>query len=346
MKHLLSTVYFLLFFSCYIHAQKGIIKEIKFTGNQKTKSLFLKKIIKVKKGDTLDSLKIQTDIERVKRLECMAHADYNITSKDGDYYITYDLKENFSIIPGLRIGQANDDSFSYRVSLFDFNAFGRNITVGGFYQREVFNSYGFYLEHPYLLSNKWGLGLDYLKITTQEPMYTDDSQLNYNYTTQGPELIVFYEHNFNNRFEFGLKSLKKNYTIIPDDPLNNNVVNIQEPSINNQVVRSSFEYVDLDIAYHNISGIRNFLEASFFSDTNDLIQTKYIFTTNTQYFKRIGNKGNWANQFQIQYSNPVKNTNFTPITIDNQLNTRGAGNTVDRGTTSIALNTEYRHTLI
>jgi len=346
MKYILFILFSL---SCVTisYAQKGIINNIHFTGNKKTKASFLTKIIKVKKGEVLDSLKIQTDIARIKRLDGIAHADFTIiTTEEDTYTINYNLTENFSIIPGLQIGQANDGSFSYRISVFEFNALGRNIIIGGFYKREVFNSYGFYIEHPYLFNNKWGLGFNYLNLTTQQPIYFDEGQVNYTYTSKAPELTVFYEHNFNNRFELGAKIIKDEYLVIQGDPQNEGVINALEPSINQQSIRGSYEYVDLDIEYHNISGTRSFIEATFLSNANNLLQTNYIFNSNSQYFKRIGKRGNWANRFQIQYSNPVTNTDFTPIVIDNQLNTRGAGNTIDRGTTSLALNTEYRHTFI
>ena len=91
--------------------QKGTIKEITYSGNKKTKASFLNKIKKVKKGEKLDSLKIQTDIERLKRLDGIAYADYTITNEKGNYTVNYNLTEDFSVIPGLQIGQANDDSF-------------------------------------------------------------------------------------------------------------------------------------------------------------------------------------------------------------------------------------------
>ena len=360
MKYFLY-LFLILLCSVNIVAQKGIIKEITYSGNKKTKATFLNKIKKVKKGEKLDSLKIQTDIERLKRLDGIAHADYTVTNENDNYIVNYNLTENFSIIPGLQIGQANDDSFSFRVSVFEFNALGRNIIVGGFYKREVFNSYGFYIEHPYLFNNKWGLGFNYQNLTTQQPIYfntvvprdtplleseSDREQINYTYTSKAPELTLFYEHDFNNRFELGVKIIEDEYLVIKGDPQNEGVINALEPKINQQSVRGSYEYIDLDIEYHNVSGFRSFFEATYFSNASSLLQTDYILNSDTQYFKRIGEKGNWANRLQFQYSNPVDNTNFTPITIDNQLNTRGAGNTIDRGTAAFALNTEYRHTFI
>ena len=38
-------------------------------------------------------------------------------------------------------------------------------------------------------------------------------------------------------------------------------------------------------------------------------------------------------------------TPFAPFAVDNNLNIRGVGNLIDRGTGAIVLNTEYRHTL-
>jgi hypothetical protein len=39
-------------------------------------------------------------------------------------------------------------------------------------------------------------------------------------------------------------------------------------------------------------------------------------------------------------------TPFAPFSVDNNVNIRGVGNIIDRGTGSIVLNTEYRYTVI
>ncbi|UZO82319.1 outer membrane protein assembly factor [Aquimarina sp. ERC-38] len=345
-KQKLFYLVFLMLGVTNICAQQGVVNEINYTGNKKTKAVFLDRIIKVKKGKAIDSLQIINDIERIKRLDGVAFATYTVEKMGNDYNVTYNLTENFSIIPGLRIGQANDDSFSFRVSVFEFNGLGRNIIAGGFYQREVFNSFGLFLEHPYLFTNKLGLGINYQDITTQQPIYSGDQQTDYNYTLRGPELTLFYEHNFNNRFELGFRAFEERYVTIEEEMQNIIPINAPEPELNSQVVRASYEYIDLDLEFHNLSGVRNFFDANYFLKNEGLLQTEYILNNTTQYFTRIGKRGNWANQLQLQYSNPVDNTNFVPITIDNQLNTRGAGNTIDRGTASFAVNTEYRYSLI
>ena len=342
-----SIKYILILFCCtVIQAQQGVIESLQISGNKKTKSSFIKYIAKVKENQPLDSLKIQLDIERIKRLDGVANAEYTVEKKGENYVVTYNLVDNFSIIPGIRIGEANDGSFAYRLSAFEFNGLGRNIIFGGFYQREVFDSYGIFLEHPYLLTNKLGLGANFQNLTTQEPIYTDEGQIDYNYTRKGAEFTLFYEHNFNNRFELGTKFFEERYRLLENQEEGVDVSDALEPILDKQFVRGSHEFIDIDIDYQYVSGVRNFFDATVFFGAEGELQTEYIFTNISQYFKRIGKKGNWASQLQLQLSNPVEDTFFVPIIIDNQLNTRGAGNTIDRGTASFALNTEYRHTLI
>ncbi|TYA69887.1 BamA/TamA family outer membrane protein [Seonamhaeicola marinus] len=336
-------------FQVFAQTNSFSVESLNFEGLKKTKSHFLSRIAKVKPGLETDSLTIITDIERFKRLDGIAYADYKVEPNGtSGYNVTYIIEENFSIIPGLRIGQASDDSFSYRFSAFEFNGLGRNIIFGGFYKKEVFNGFGVFLEHPYLLTNKLGLGVNYIDDSSQQPIFFNPDDVensnDFIYTTKGPEVTLFYELNFHNRFELGVKASKEEYMFINTN--NEDIVNIPEPSISRTAYRGSYEYVDLDIEYQNVSGFRNLFEASIFTNSNDLLQTDYMLNNTTQYFKRIGDKGNLATQLQLQISNPINKSVFAPLTIDNQLNIRGAGNIIDRGVAIAAINSEYRYTLI
>ena len=63
-----------------------------------------------------------------------------------------------------------------------------------------------------------------------------------------------------------------------------------------------------------------------------------------QYFKRSGEKGNWASRLRVGLSTN-NDTPFAPFAVDNNINIRGVGNVIDRGTGALVLNTEYRQTL-
>ncbi|SFD11368.1 outer membrane protein assembly factor [Algibacter pectinivorans] len=348
----ISIVIFLFFCLSFqgFSQKKFKVESLNFEGLKKTKASFLTRIAKVKVGKETDSVVVVNDIERFKRLDGIAFANYKIEYVgDAGYRVTYLLEENFSIIPGVRTGQANDGSFLYRFSAFEFNGLGRNIIFGGFFKREVFNGFGVFLEHPYLFSNKLGLGINYQDDTSQQPIYLNandiDNSANYAYTRKGPELTLFYELNFKNRFELGSKIFKEEYTLIRDDPENEGLVNVPEPQLNKALFRASHEFVDIDIQYQNQSGFRNFLDLNYFVGGQGVLQTEYIINNTTQFYKLIGSKGNFATQLKFQLSNTVNNTAFVPIIIDNQFNNRGVGNTVDRGISSTTVNTEYRHTL-
>ena len=60
---------------------------------------------------------------------------------------------------------------------------------------------------------------------------------------------------------------------------------------------------------------------------------------------RVGKRGNWASRLRLGLASNI-DTPFAPFAVDNNLNIRGVGNTIDRGTGAIVLNTEYRHSLI
>ena len=62
------------------------------------------------------------------------------------------------------------------------------------------------------------------------------------------------------------------------------------------------------------------------------------------YYKKIRENGNWASRLRVAAALGNEDSPFAPFTLDNQLNIRGVGNTVDRGTAALVLNTEYRHT--
>jgi outer membrane protein assembly factor BamA len=169
MKKLLTTILFCL--GLFVNAQETYITKIGFEGLERTRESFLKRLIKTKEGAVLDSVKVIGDVERLKRLPGIANASYSFKATPSGTIITYAIEENFTLIPGLRIANANDGSFAYRLSAFEFNLFGNNQLIGAFYEKNVFNSYGAFWEHPFLFSDKVGIGFNIQDVTTQEPVF-------------------------------------------------------------------------------------------------------------------------------------------------------------------------------
>ena len=324
------------------YGQDYVVADLKIQGNKKTKSSFIKKMSSTKSGAALDSLVIEEDIKRLKHLPSIAHAYYQVFhSSDNQYNVFYNIEENFTIIPSLNIYTTNDDEFAYRLGLYEFNLLGQNIAFGGFYQKDIYSSYAINFRAPNLFGKKFGLALNHQDLTTQEPVFFDDTTANYRYNNESLEILGLYEINFSNKIEFGINYFTENYkyksgATSPDVP--------QELTVHKLLYKGIYEYNNLDYYYQYVSGFRSMLNFQYVTSRDEMLPEFIIGWNDFYYFNRINKKGNLASRLRIGFATN-DNTPFAPFSVDNNVNIRGVGNTIDRGTASLVLNTEYRHTL-
>ncbi|MCH7524987.1 MAG: outer membrane protein assembly factor [Bacteroidetes bacterium] len=329
-------------FGLKMFAQEQIVADLKVQGNKKTKTSFIKKISSIKAGVVLDSLQIEEDIKRLKRLPSIAHAYYQVFySHDNKYNVFYNIEENFTIIPSVNIYTTNDDEFAYRLGLYEFNLFGQNIIFGGFYQKDIYSSYAINFRAPYLFSKKFGLAINHQDLTTQEPVFFDNTSADYKYNNTSIEVLGLYEINFKHRIEFGINYFTEDYSYIsgatsPEVP--------QELNVHKLLYKGIYEYNNLDYDYQYVSGFRSMFNFQYVTSTSVMLPSFVIGWNDFYYFKRLGEKGNWATRLRLGLSSNDE-TPFAPFSVDNNLNIRGVGNTIDRGTGAIVLNTEYRYTI-
>lgn len=332
----------------FVYSQEAIITKIEINGLKRTKESFLRRLVKVKPGSVYDSLKVATDVERLNRLAGIANATSTITKNtETDYTLTYTIVENFTIIPGIRISQANnDEDIAFRVSAFEFNLFGRGQILGGFYSRDVFDSYGVFWEAPFLFTNKLGVGINYQDNVTFEPIFVNDDSTSEDFRFQNRafQASLIYEFDFHNRAELGFTIGNQEYIVEEDQP---DLGLPDQLEANSVGIIGEYEYNDLDIEYQYVSGFRNQANAQYIfnSGGEEFLEDAFVGTNDLEYFYRIGEKGNLANRLRLSYTSN-DNSPFAPFALDNQINIRGVGNTVDRGTASVVINTEYRHTLL
>ena len=336
-----KAIVFLLFVSSlYSYGQEYIVYDLKIQGNKKLKASFIKKISTIKPGNVLDSLIIKQDIARLKRLPSVSHAYYQVFhSSDNQYNVFYNIEENFTLIPSASIYTTNDDEFAYRLGLSEFNLLGRNIAFGGFYQHDIYSSYAINFRAPYLFSNRFGLAVTHQNLTTQEPVFFDDETADYRYNNKSFEVLGLYEINFKNKLDLGLNYFTEDYKFKGE-----NLNDRPELNVHKWLVKGIYEYNNLDYFYQYISGFRSQLNFQYVTSTDDTLPDFFIGWNDFFYFKRIGKCGNWASRLRLGLSTN-DNSPFAPFSVDNNLNIRGVGNIIDRGTGVIVLNTEYRYTL-
>lgn len=337
-------ILFLCVFCFQVSAQQAIVADLKVQGNKKLKSAFIHKLSKVKPGVAFDSTMIEEDIKRLKRLPSIAHAYYQIfpTEKDGEYNVFYTIDENFTIIPSVNVYTTNEDEFAYRLGLYEFNLFGQNISFGGFYQKDIYSSYGINFRAPYLFSRNFGLAVNHQDLTTQEPVFFNNSTSDYKYNNTSYEILGLYEFNFKNRIELGINYFTEDYqykfgATSPDVP--------QALNVHKLLYKGIYAFNTLDYDYQYLSGFKNMFQFQYVTTRDKSLPGFLIGWNDLLYYKRIGQKGNWANRLRLGLASNDE-TPFAPFSVDNNLNIRGVGNTIDRGTAAIVLNTEYRRALI
>jgi outer membrane protein assembly factor BamA len=339
-------IFFLFAFSlcCFLaKSQQAMATKMEVKGAKRTKVSFVEKFVKMQEGMPLDSVQMEQDITRLKRLPSISHAYYQVFPlAKKKYEVHYIIEENFTLIPFANLFSSANDDFAFRIGLQEFNFLGSNITLGGFYQLDVFNSYGFSLRAPYLFSDKLGLAFNYNDFNTQEPVFFSDDTADYRYRNSGFELLGLYEFDFKNRMEIGFSLFTEDYNYLsgatrPNVPLALNV--------DKHLLKLIYAYEDIDYFYHYLDGFRSTLNFQYVGSSDTALPEFLIGFNDFSYYKRIGNRGNWANRLRLGLASNV-NSPFAPFTVDNNLNIRGVGNTIDRGTGAIVFNTEYRHTLV
>ena len=125
-------------------------------------------------------------------------------SQDHLYKVYIHIEENFTLIPEVNLWTTTNSQFSYKLGLYDYNFLGRNITFGGFYQNNGFDSYGINFKAPNLFSRKWGIALNHQNWKSEEPLYFGDNTANYLYNNTSYEVLGLYQANLKHQFSFGI----------------------------------------------------------------------------------------------------------------------------------------------
>lgn len=257
------------------------------------------------------------------------------------YKLTFNFEENFTLIPLFNYW-TTITTIAYKIGGYEYNLFGKNITFGGFYQYNGQNTFGLNFNAPYLFSNKWGLDFNFLNWKSEEPLYIGDQSTIYLYQNSSYELLGSYELNFKNRVQLGLSLFSEHYKATKA------VTSLNLPNeveTNKQLIKLIYTHQNLDYYYFYIQGFKSVFNGQFVTANNTAKNNFFIAWNDFLYYKRVGARGNWANRLRIGLSTNNESP-FAPFSLDNNINLRGVGNAVDRGTGSIVFNTEYRYTLV
>lgn len=336
---------FLLLSSWMTVAQTKNISKISFSGIKRIKPAFLEKVLSSKENQALDSIVIQNDIQFLNRLPAVANASYTVHKQSQNTYeIGFKIEERFTIIPLFNVYTSNNDEVAYRVGVSEYNFLGRGMVIGGFYQKDIYDSYRINFQAPYLFSKRFGIGLSYQNFTSLEPVFFSQGTVDYKYNNESYEVLALYEINAKNRFSTGVNIFTENYQYVPKE---GDVLPPVTSLIEDKTLyKFIYQYDNLKYHYQYVSGFKNIFNFQFVhSETNASSPNFLIGWNDMLYYKQIKSRGNFATRLRMGLSTN-NDSPFAPFALDNNVNIRGVGNVIDRGTGSIVLNTEYRYTVI
>ena len=332
---------FLLLISSVSLAQE--VSEIGFQENKRSKTSFLKNLVELRPGMPLDSAQLERDVNLLIRLAGVSHAYFQVHPKDdGSVKVTYGVQDNFTLIPQLNVYTTNDDEFAFRAGLYEYNFLGRNITIGGFYQDDIFSSFGLNFRAPNLFSRKLGIAVNYQDLTTLEPVFLDAGDADYRYNNTSFEVLGLYQFNFFHSAQLGVNFFNEDYRYIEGVTQDGVPLDFD---VNKILFKGIYEYRNVDFYYQYLEGFRSTLNLQYVISSDVVLPDFLIGFNDFIYYKRIGKRGNWASRLRLGLATN-SDSPFAPFAVDNNLNIRGVGNIIDRGTGVIVLNTEYRHTLV
>lgn len=324
------------------YTQENRITKITILGNKKTKYQAIQKQLTVEKGTELDSVRIQKDIRWLKRLPAFQDVYYEIQPKDLGYEVVYKVVERTTLIPSLNVYTTNKGELAFRIGLTEYNLFGQHIVLGAMYQYDIYSSYQSRIRLPFLFNKKTGLALSHSNFTTEEPIFLSQGTADYKYNNTAFELLLLHRFNFFHRIEVGGNYFNEAY----DYKRGATAAGVPTSfDINKFLCKGTYAYNNLDFNYQYVAGFRSVLNLQYVISAQSRFPDFIIGWNDFLYYERWGSHGNWANRLRLGLASNAE-TPFAPFAIDNNLNIRGVGNRIDRGTGVVVWNTEYRHTLL
>lgn len=324
-------------------AQKALpILGADFVGLKKTKPSYLRTILDLDQDKEIQLEHIDQFIQRLNNLSNITKATYRLDSIANGQLIIFDIEEAQTIFPIVNFGGIRGN-FWYQVGFTDINWLGKGNQLSLFYQNnDRRNNYSLYYRFPYINGSRWGGSLSFLRWASTEPLYFDEGAVFYDYSNLSFSATAIYEFSLGHNLEFGGNYFIENYEKTPDQDLEDppGPDGLRQPKLLGKVIHR-INRINYD--YHKQDGIYNMLILETVYNTLDQ-SWFFIMLNDFHHFRPLGLKGNIALRLRIGISTN-DDTPFAPFVLDSNINIRGSGNRIDRGTAAFILNLEYRYDL-
>jgi outer membrane protein assembly factor BamA len=333
-------IVFVMYPGQFIYSQKdpGKIAATEISGNKRTKTSYLERFIHQHAGDPVDSLKIEEDLRRLRTLSGILNAGCEIHSTDSGVVLHYTIAERYTLLPVGDFG-ITDDNFWVGLGAMESNLAGRGMYIYGFYRYNQNHTVHMIFRDPYIAGSKWGVELQLKNLPTTETTTGEQKILNRFFDAAA---AAKYEIRYENDLLAGISYREQSYRYLEEDEAS--AADSLSSGRKSLVPFVSWELSRLDYRYFYVSGWRNNLHVETalpFGETPAII---FLFYDELRFYKRLGDKGNWATRVLAGISNEDQ-TFFSPFIADSYYNFRGIGYRAAKGNTVGLINLEYRQTV-
>ena len=147
--------------------EKGIIADIRFSGNKHTRPHIMLQEMLVKAGDVIDPERIERSRQAVMDLGLFKSVEVILTPQGRDVVLDIEVSEKYYMIPVPKLDRSADGEVSYGAQLTMDNLWGLNQKLKVVYKAErgccqnsgTVSTYSLIYEYPRVMGSDYGLGV-------------------------------------------------------------------------------------------------------------------------------------------------------------------------------------------
>lgn len=323
--------------------QDMLVARVSIEGIQRHDSIYLQRFLLTRPGEPFSRVMAGQDAQRLRNVFSVADAGYRLDTFPGQQVaVTFWVEEAWTLFPILSINGIRNNVW-YEIGASEINFLGRGMQLTAAYRNiDGRSNYQVFFRQPYAGGSSWGYLLGVHRYASTEPLYFAEGTVFYDYTNWSFDAGISYEftpgHHLEGSGVYFVEDYQKTAEQVLDNPPGPAGLRILKG-----LVKLIHRYDRVNHRYFYRAGFSNttLLETVYNSDDGSWFN---LVLNDTHYFRRLGRAGNLALRLRLGLSTNV-NSPFAPFVLDSRINIRGAGNRIDRGTGTLVLNLEYRHTL-
>lgn len=278
--------------------------------------------------------------QQLINLPAITNADYTIDSAAGQpSAVRWQMEEARTLFPLLDLGGVKGN-FYYLIGFTDFNFRGLGQSLTAFYQN-IDGEHNYYLGYtnPNLKGSRWGYQLESQRYAAIEPLYFP-APVRYTYANLSFGAGLSYTTPSRHIFRVGISNFYEHYQKTAPDLA---TPGPNELDLNKGLLKLSHNIRNLDYHWERLAGTAHETVVQVVRTFGGADDNFTIGWHDLRYYRMVGNSGNLALRLRAGISTN-NNSPFAPFVLDSQVNIRGSGNRIDRGTGQLIFNLEYRQT--